>query len=86
MYIRDTTKNGNSIGNAVKADGTPRDDNNIGVEIDLVNDLMIYKNLKFSFGGGFLFAGPAMDYLDTGTTNRSPKNPYALITVLTYSF
>jgi hypothetical protein len=87
MYIRDTTKNGNTIGNARDASGFPKDDNNIGVEINWVNDLSIYKNLTFSFGLGYLFAGNAMDYWNgTTSTNDSPKNPYVITTKLIYAF
>jgi len=87
MYIRDTTDKGNTIGNAVKATGVPRDDSDIGWEIDWLNTLVIYKNLTFQFGGGILFAGDAMDYRVGATnTNDSPKNPWAITTNLTYSF
>jgi hypothetical protein len=86
-WVGDTSKNGNTIGNAHKADGTLSDDKKIGIEIDLLNTLMIYKNLSFGFGGGILFAGDAMDYWNATTgCNESPKNPYALYTNLTYSF
>jgi len=87
-YIGDTTKNGNTIGNAVKP-GTsiPRNDKTIGWEFDLLNTIQLYKNLSFGFGGGILIAGDAMDYrIGTTTTNDSPKNPWALYTNLTYSF
>jgi hypothetical protein len=87
MYIRDTTKHGNTIGNAVTAAGRPRNDSDIGWEIDWLNTLKIYKNLSFGFGFGILFAGDAMDYYSgVGTTNDSPKNPWVLTTNLTYSF
>jgi hypothetical protein len=89
MYIRDTTDNGNTIGNARKTTGVPEDDNDIGWEIDWLNTLSIYKNLTFGFGFGILFAGDAMDLAVVGAsdgTNKSPKNPWALTTNLTYSF
>jgi hypothetical protein len=89
MYISDTTKNGNTIGNALKADGRPRNDNDVGWEIDWFNTLAIYKNLTFQFGGGILFAGDAMDYAVVGAangTNKGPKNPWIVVTNLTYSF
>ena len=87
-YVGDTTKNGNTIGNAVKADGTPRDDNSVGFEFDLINELQIYKNLVWNFGGGYLLAGKAMDYRvgTTGAINKSTKDPYAICTRLVYSF
>ena len=86
MYIRDETKNGNTIGNAVTSAGKPRDDSDVGWEIDWYNTLAIYKNLSFQFGGGILFAGDAMDYQASATTNNSPKNPWIVVTNLTYSF
>lgn len=88
MYVRDTTKNGNTIGNAVKTGtSTPRNDSDIGWEFDLFNEVQLYKNLKFAFGGGILIAGDAMDYrVGTTTTNKSPKNPWAITSNLTYSF
>ena len=90
MYVRDTTKSGNTIGNARKAPfgaTDKRDDKNIGWEFDLFNEVQLYKQLKFAFGGGYLFAGDAMDYYDTARSkNVSPKNPWILATSLTYSF
>jgi len=89
MYIRDTTKNGNTIGNALKAANQPRDDKSVGWEIDWYNTLKVYKNLTFQFGFGYLFAGKAMDYAVIGEDagcNESPKNPYIVVTNLTYSF
>jgi hypothetical protein len=87
-YIGDTTKNGNTIGTAREADNVAkRDDKNIGWEIDVFNEIQIYKNLKWGIGAGILFAGDAMDYwVSTADGNVSPKNPWALTTNLTYSF
>lgn len=87
LYIGDTTKHGNTIGTAVRANGTRRDDSQIGVEVDLINEIWIYKNLKWSVGFGWLFAGDALDYRVGATnTNESPKDPYKLATCLVYSF
>ena len=91
LYVWDTTKNGNTFGNARKLDGNLRDDKGIGFELDLINDIDIYKNLTFSFGGGYLWAGKAMDLWDrTATaipnTNFSPKNPWVIATKLLYTF
>jgi hypothetical protein len=89
MYISDMTQNGNTIGNALRSTGYPRNDSDIGWEIDWLNTLSIYKNLTFGFGFGILFAGDAMDYAVIGApagTNKSPKNPWAFTTNLTYSF
>src|SRR5512138_1239263 len=48
LYIGDTTKNGNTIGTAVKS-GTniPRDDTDIGWELNLITELQIYKSLTW---------------------------------------
>jgi hypothetical protein len=89
MYIHDETKNGNTIGNALRSDGRPRDDSLVGWEIDWFNTLQIYKNLSFQFGVGVLFAGDAMDYAVIGAaagTNKSPSTPFVLTSNLTYSF
>jgi hypothetical protein len=87
LYIGDTTTNGNTLGNAVKADGTPRDDKSIGWELSLINDIQIYKNLNWKVGAGILFAGDALEQNVAGTTtNKKPANPYMLSTVLTYNF
>jgi hypothetical protein len=91
MYIGDTTKHGNTIGNALNSDGTPRNDSDVGVEIDWFNTLALYKNLTWQFGGGVLFAGDAMDYAvrnsATGNgNNKGPATPFVITTNLTYSF
>ena len=86
MYILDTTDNGNTIGTA-RSGGLPRNDNSIGWEFDLINEITIYKNLQFAIAGGYLFAGDAMDYYNTTTLgNESPKNPWVITTKLIYSF
>ena len=88
LYIGDTTKNGNTLGNAVRT-GTAllRDDKDIGFELDLINEFQIYKNLMFRFGAGYLWAGDALD-LRRGTLNRnfSIENPWAVRTRLMYTF
>jgi hypothetical protein len=87
LYIGDTTKNGNTAGDAVKANGRPRDDKSIGWELDLINEINIYKNLLWKVGAGMLFAGDALDqWSGVGVVNGSPKNPWILETTLTYSF
>jgi hypothetical protein len=92
MYIGDTTKNGNTIGNATKSVSgvaRPRDDNSVGWEVDWFNTLALYKNLTWQFGAGVLFADDAMDYHIVGggaTDNKSPKTPFVITTNLTYSF
>jgi len=92
MYIGDTTQNGNTIGNAVNPNGTPRHDATIGWEFDIFNDIQIYKNLIFRAGFGYLIAGAAMDYQDTrflpssANVNVHPSNPWALTTKLMFVF
>jgi hypothetical protein len=88
LYVGDTTKHGNTLGNAVKTGTTAlRDDKDVGFELDLINEIKIYKNLDFTFGGGYLWAGDAMD-IKKGTLNAnfSPKNPWAVRTKLIYTF
>jgi hypothetical protein len=87
LYIGDTTKNGNTMGNARRATGFPRDDKTIGVEFDLIHEIKIYKNLKYDIGFGYLFAGKALEYFNIETgRNKDGKDPWALITRLTYTF
>jgi hypothetical protein len=90
IYIGDTTENGNTIGNARESPGIstiPRDDKTIGFEVDVINEINIYKNLKFDVGFGYLFAGDALDYFDAATgRNKAGDDPWALVTRLTYTF
>jgi hypothetical protein len=86
LYIGDTTQNGNTVGTAVRPDGTLRDDKTIGWEADIIGELMIYKNLRFSAGLGYLWAGNGLDLQRTSTTNVQPKNPWQLTSNLTYLF
>ena len=89
LYIGDTTKHGNTLGDPVKANGRLRDDKTIGWEFDLINEIQIYKNLKWSIGAGILFAGDALDQYggsDSLAPAESPKNPWILATKLRYDF
>lgn len=87
MYIGDTTKNGNTVGNARKSGGTPRDDKSIGWELGMLNEFKIYKQLTWFVGGGYLFAGDALDYFNTTTgRNKSPADPWQIATRLLYEF
>jgi len=87
LYIGDTTKNGNTVGTARKADGTLRDDKSIGWEFDLINEFQIYKNLKYSIGAGFLVPGKALRYYESAANpDDKPKTPWAVIGNLTYNF
>jgi hypothetical protein len=88
LYIGDTTKNGNTFGNALTSAGTRRDDNTIGIELDMLNEIELYKNLTFKIFGGYLFAGEAMN-MDLGAgndRNANMRNPWAIRTRLLYSF
>jgi hypothetical protein len=86
LYIGDTTKHGNTWGTAVKPSDTLRDDSDIGFELDMINDISLYKNLTFSFAGGYLWAGDALDLRSGVGTNRSMNNPWAVRTRLMYYF
>ena len=90
LYIGDTTKNGNTIGTARKSPfgaGNLRDDNTIGWELDLINEIQIYKNLSLKVAGGVLFPGNAMDYfVNAANPSVSPKIPYVIMSKLFYSF
>jgi hypothetical protein len=90
LYIGDTTKNGNTLGNAVKANGLPRDDKTIGWEFDLIHNFLVYQNLKFDVGLGYLFAGSALEQAQDPMRyfgqNASFKNPWIIATHLTYEF
>jgi len=90
LYIGDTTKNGNTWGTAVKPGSyILRDDNDIGFELDMINELTIYKNLSFSIGGGYLWAGDALELRapsPTPTSNFDMKNPWAIRSRLQYLF
>ena len=87
LYIGDTTKHGNTVGTARKADGTLRDDKSIGWEVNLINEIQIYKNLKYSLGIGALFPGDGLRYYESASNlDDKPKTPWAVIGNLTYSF
>ena len=90
LYIGDTVKHGNIAGTARNIGNTTsplRDDDFIGVELDLLNEIQIYKNLTFKVFGGYLFAGNALDLYAGGSTgNFEMKNPWAVRTRLLYTF
>jgi hypothetical protein len=88
LYIGDTTKHGNTLGDARKTTGLLRNDSTIGWEFDLINEIQIYKNLKWSIGAGVLFAGDALDQFGGSLASRaeSPKDPWILATKLRYDF
>jgi hypothetical protein len=90
LYIGDTSTNGNTFGTALRYPGVSsrlRDDKTIGWEFDLINEIDIYKNLKGWVGFGYMFAGDAMDIVNTNTgRNFSPNNPWNFTTRLLYTF
>ncbi len=99
MYIGDTTKNGDTFGTARSWSPifgtTLRDKKDIGWEVDLINEINIYKNLKLTVAGGYLFAGKAMDQwtgygfsgpFGVSLLNDEIKNPWAITWNLTYNF
>jgi hypothetical protein len=88
LYIGDTTDNGNTFGTAIDFLGRRKDDDTIGVELDMLNEFQLYKNLTFKLFGGYLFAGSAMDF-NSGNPlagNFSMHNPWAVRTRLLYTF
>jgi hypothetical protein len=88
LYIGDTTANGNTFGNALANNGSPSNDSTIGIELDMLNEIEIYKNLTFKLMGGYMWAGKAMN-MDFGAGNDRNayiKNPWAIRTRLLYSF
>jgi len=87
LYVWDTTKNGATFGTAVKPDGSLRSDKDIGFEMDLINEIAIYKNLSWFVAGGYLWAGDALDLKHpSGNFNFSPKNPWVIATKLLFTF
>jgi hypothetical protein len=87
LYIGDTTKHGNTFGNALTGDGSLRNDKGIGWELALVNDVSIYKNLMWSTGIGYLFAGKGLDQNIPGTLeNARPRNPWIIGSKVAYNF
>jgi hypothetical protein len=90
LYIGDNTDNGNTFGTARTGKGLGqryRDDSDIGWELDMINEIEIYKNLVYRISGGVIFAGDALDMYDSVRgTNRSLKNPWGIHSTLTYTF
>jgi len=86
-YIGDTSKNGNTIGNARRSSGTLRDDGDIGWEVGLWNEIQIYKTLTFGLVGAWLFPGDAMEQWDPiNEKNDKPKAPYFIGSILKYTW
>jgi hypothetical protein len=96
MYIGDTTKNGDTFGTAREFDfffdsTKLRNKKDIGWELDIINEISIYKNLMLTIAGGYMWAGSAMDQYSRVSfgdfpLNEGIKNPWAITWNLTYSF
>jgi hypothetical protein len=97
LYIGDTTAHGNTLGSAVKYpfSGSPilRDNSDIGWELDLINEIWIYKNLRWFIGAGILWNGGALDLsrnVGPATApvyaNVRPSTPWSIRTRLIYTF
>ncbi len=88
MYIGDTTANGNTVGNARKADNVyPRDDKAIGWELGMLNTFKIMKGLTWHVATGYLFPGKALEYYDSvKVKNVKPDDPFQVVTRLLYEF
>ena len=87
LYIGDTTKDGETFGTARNADDSLQNKKSIGWETDIITELQIYKNLKFSVGLGALWPGNAFKFYnpDTGD-NVKPHFPWQLCTNIVYNF
>jgi hypothetical protein len=88
MWIGDTTKDGNTVGNAIDITEVTglSDDDDIGLEFGAIVDMSIYKNLTYSIGAGWLLAGDALDTVDSVGINQEPDDPWAIVTQLMYKF
>ena len=90
LYFGDTAKHGDTFGtarNMTCCGATLKNNSMIGWELDLINEFQIYNNLRFIFGGGYVWAGDALDFRrGTSLTNFSPKNPWAIRSRLQYTF
>ena len=98
FYIGDTTKNGDTFGSRRNAAGTLEDHNTSGWEFDIYNEFQIYKNLKYTLAGGYMFAGDAFSKqsifmpagnklgLPTGIYNVNLKDPWIITSCLIYNF
>jgi hypothetical protein len=67
--------------------GNLRDDDDVGFEMDFAFNIQLYKNLQWGAGFGYLFAGHALDQYDPTTfSNKSPHDPWALVSAILYTF
>jgi len=87
LYIGDTTKHGDTFGTSRDASGNLSNHNTIGWETDMITELQIYKNLKFSVGLGALWPGGAFKFYNTALKeNEKPHFPWQLCTNIVYNF
>ncbi len=86
LYIGDTTKHGDTFGTS--RDGADlANHKSIGWEGDLITELQIYKNLKFSVGLGALIPAGGFKFFETASgDNVKPHLPWQLCTNLVYNF
>ena len=85
-YIADTTDEGDTFGTAETA-GVADDNDDIGFEVGAIANIQIYKELALNVGAGMLFPGDALEQHDAATgTNEDPDDPWAITSLLIYSF
>jgi len=79
LYIGDTTAHGNTLGNAVKYPNTPspllRDNSSIGWELDLINEIWIYNNLRWFIGLGSSGMGGLWIWRETSVQQLPRSTP-----------
>jgi hypothetical protein len=85
-WIGDTRDHGNKLGTALNAAGNPRDDDDIGFEMDFGFNIALYKNLQWGVGFSYLIAGDALDQVDGAGVNHSPADPWQLQSAILYTF
>lgn len=86
-YIGDNVDKGDRFGTATKSDGTREDNGDVGIEIGAYGDLQVYKELVWTVGAGWLLAGDALDQgTATPGVNKSPDDPWAVVSQLMYKF
>jgi hypothetical protein len=79
LYIGDTTDNGNTV-SGPEIPGVVKDEDDIGIEVDWINEFTIYKNLIWKVGLGWLFAGDAFE------VGGELDDPWIVTTNITYTF
>jgi hypothetical protein len=87
LYVGDTTKSGDTFGDSRDSLGRLKDSSTIGWEIDLYNEFQIYKALKWTVAGGYVFPKDGLKFFDTVEgRNRKLDHPWLITTNLTYTF